>query len=492
MIKELISIWISKEKRNYILTDSKGATATITSPESLLEFLTIDYGDDSARVVWNLYELFGILQQQLPIKIINEIAKNDRAWYKNFKIFSSSGKVISIGNHVNEHANFYHRIETNTYSLRQYFPNDKVANLSELDAKANELLKTLGELGWQTDSLSSAIAIYDNVLNKIFIPTVYDLPDEIDDMVETAYTAMNREWRTTFQLGHFPEAYDYDVCGAYPSVIRNFGDISNCTFWKSDKFQKADWGIALGEVTINSDYSPIVNSVGICPKGSWEDVLTMEQIAFLYHYRIGTFKIKQAYYLNYNHPDDKPLKEVMETLYRMRDRGGLCKTLVKNVSVGIYGRFAEEYPEKFGRLFNPLYALMTTTRMSITVGKFIFDNNLFNDLISVTVDGLLSSKEIQCSNTKIFGTWRSDKVSALVLSIGHQYVTNYSNKDTMDANFNTYSKMIEEIKDHPNKNFINDVLLNKNMLITNRDFTTFPKKFGDIMNTTYKSSAIKV
>jgi len=177
----------------------------------------------------------------------------------------------------------------------------------------------------------------------------------------------------------------------------------------------------------------------------------------------------------------------MVNLYGIRAFGGLKKELSKSTSVGIYGRMSEEHPEKYGKLFHPLYSVLTTSRASIKVGKFILDNHLDKDLISVIVDGCMSTKEAPCENTKEFGSWRMDKVDSLILSIGHQY---YSDKK--DSSQNDYTSMMDAIQRNPNKQIYNDVLLNKNMMNCNRNFKSFPKTGKDLLNNVYNSDPIKI
>ena len=90
MIKSIISIFITKHKEQYHLEDDRGNSVIVESPESLLEFLTIPCEDDTCKCVWNLYELFGILQQQLPKEVVEKLIKDDRVWFGEYKIFSSN------------------------------------------------------------------------------------------------------------------------------------------------------------------------------------------------------------------------------------------------------------------------------------------------------------------------------------------------------------------------------------------------------------------
>lgn len=502
MAKKVIGIEIKRIGKKVELIDSLENIVEVKDPQKVFEFLLKDYNKpDTFKVTWNLYSLVDIITNLIPEKDADTLLTEDRVEVHynehTYRLFSSPGRMFAITHKWVEkiHDNFQNKYnqEVTLYGLSQYFPDEEVSTAKEIESKGNYLLQTLFELGFNPTKLSSAIAIYESQLENAYIPTVFDLPDSqvVDDMVATCYKAMNREWRSTYRVGHFPIAWDHDLCGAYPSLVRDFGDTNNCKIWYAKSFQKCDFGVVNGKIHIESDYSPIVNINGENVRGTYEDVFPVEQIGFLYRHKLGTFDLKDGYFLKFN-DDTKPFYKLMTDLYKMRQHGGIIKTFAKNVSVGFNGKFSEEHKEKFGKYFNPIYSLMTTSRMAIRVGKLIWENNLFNDLISVMVDGCSSTKEVPCENTKEFGTWRSEKVSALVLSTNNQYVTNGNEVDKMDARKNTYSSMLQEIKAHPNKSVYNDVLLDSNMHALNRVFKNYPKTGKDLLETVYTSEPLTV
>lgn len=492
-IKEVIGIWIEKDKRTYIATDSKGQTVRVTKAEDILDFLTVDYGQNTARICWNLYQLYGVICELLPREIVNKIDKEDRAWFKyNYKIFNSSGKVLSIGHIIHEKENFQHKVETNTYDLKKFFPDYAPKNLDDLMSKANELMNALTTLNWQTESLSSAIGIYeDAVLDKEYLPTIYSMPDtpEADELLEMCYKMMCREWRAIYKVGAFQNIFHGDLHGSYPSIIKDFYDTDDCIVWKANSFQKSDWGIVEGTINITSDYCPIVNKYGDTYVGKNTDVFTTEQIGFLYHYKQGTFKLDKGLFVNFN-KEIKPFEELMNNLYIQRDMKGVFNTLAKGSSVGIYGRMSEEHPEKYGKLFHPLYSVLTTSRTSIKVAKFILDHHLEQGLISVIVDGFQSTIQPDYPGSKNFGDWEIQKVNTLALSVGHLYTESADGKNTKDANLNTYQSMIEAIKAHPNKSYYNEVLLHKNAAECHRHFRQYPKTGRQLLEKVWNSEPI--
>jgi hypothetical protein len=363
-----------------------------------------------------------------------------------------------------------------------------IDSLEVLSAKSNELMATLGKLGWQTDSLSSAISIYKNaVLEKNYVPTVYDLPDspEVDGLIKYCYRMMCREWRTVYRVGLFENATDYDLRSSYPSVIKDFPNTDDCKIQYSKKLIASHIGVCNGIVHINKDYHPIVSEDGKNRVGSYPDVITTEQWSYLVHYGVGSFEMEDGYFITFADLEDKPFYDMMQNLYAMRESGGLHKTLAKSTSVGLYGYLSQEYPEKYGDYFHPLYSILTTSRCALKVGKFIENNLLQQDLVSVTVDGLVATKNIPLPDMNDIGEWRKERVNALILSIGHQYVS-----DKKDRLQNTYATMIAAIKEHPNRGMYNDVLLNRGLMNTNRVFKKFPSKGNDILENVYTSEPV--
>ena len=481
-MKRIIALQI---KDDYIF-DSEGAKQEIKTPEDLFDFLLINYGEGTFKVFWNLYILVNTVGKLLPESAFQELTNKDKVFYGDYKLFSSAGKLFGVTYNKNTHDNFYDHSEANIYHLSQFFPDQKADTLEEIKSKGEQLLTALDELNFNPTKLSSAISIYDeNVLQNKYIPTIFDLGDEGLDFCDFAYQMMNREWRSIYKMGHFEQAYQYDKRSGYPSIIRNFRDTNEAKFWIAKTLQKCDFGIVKGEINITSDYSPIVSLTGENKKGRYIDYFTLPQIGFMYHYNLGTFKIEEGRYMNFlsNH---KPFDKIMVELYKMREKGGVLKDFAKSVSVGLGGRFAQEHEDKYGNYFSPIYSVMTTSQMSIEVGKFIMENHLEANLIDVVVDGLLADKLVPVQDNKQMGDWRVDEVKALILSLGCRYLS-----DKKDAYGNTYENMIASIKEHPFKKVYNQVLINKNILQTNRHFKEYPSNGNDLLNTVYESTAIE-
>ncbi len=488
-MKRVIAIQIQDKH----LTDSEGSTIDITTPESLLDFLLINYGEGTYKVVWNLYVLVDLLGKVLSESAFQELMDKDRVQFGDYKLFSSAGRIFAVTYNKNTHDNFYDRHEENIYHLAQYYPGAKVVTLDEIKSKGEELLTALDKLGFNPTKLSSPINIYDEcVLKSKYIPTIFDLDDKGLDFCDYATKAMGREWRTCYKLGHWHpnnsrQAWDYDVTSGYPSIIKDLKDTIECTFWYSKKYEpSADFGVCKGVVTITADKSPIMNPESKPKKGTWSDYLTTEQWAYINHFKQGKFVMEDGWFVKF-HSTLKPFEKIMTELFTMREQGGVIATFAKAVSVGLGGRFSQLYAERIGDYYNPIYALQTISRMPLKVGKFIEENQMWNDVISVTVDGVLASKYVPLDNKRIMGNWRvSESIPALVMSMGYQFVG-----DKKPQNI-TYEDMIKEILAHPNKQTYNGILLNPQMLSNNRIFKVFPKTGKNLLDNIYESEPLTV
>jgi hypothetical protein len=497
-LKQIIAISIQETNRIYHLSNSQGATVEVHSPKDLLDFLLLFYGENYFKCVWNLYALMKVLDDVLPNDVMQTLYDKDRVEFEidgeKYKIFSSQGRILSIGYSKHIKDNFYNRDEVSIFHLSQYFPGEKAETLEEIKSKGGALLQMLDELGYNPTKLSSAISIYDeNVLNTKYLPTIHDLDQDGQDFCDFARPLLHRELRACYKIGHWRpnsdrQAWRYDIRAAYPSIVKDLLDTNEATYWQSNKYEpKADWGICKGKITITTDgYSPILNQEGIPIKGTWEDLITVEDWGYLNKYKIGHFELEKAHWAKF-HSTIKPFQKIMSELYQMRQKGGLIETFAKAISVGLIGRFGQEYEDRVGTLNNPIYSILATSRIPLKVGKFIMENQLANDLIAVVVDGFEASKYVPTIDNKQMGDWKvSDSVNLLAMSLGYLFVA-----DKTPQNI-SYSQITNEIKAHPNKSCYSGILINANMLKNNRLFNKFPKTGQNLLDNIYESKAMNI
>jgi hypothetical protein len=479
-LKDIIAIAIDDKT----LTDSQGRTYTPETPEQLFDFLMID-NRNAYVCCWNLYSLVGLIRQFIPEKNYLELLEQDKTWVNKYKLFSSSGKKLSIGHEYKEllHDNIYYsdKVEVDIYNLYKYFPNYQPKNADDIKAKGIELLTTLETMGIQDPkTLASGIAIYaDTVMSKASIPHLYDCPEEALDMADYALQMMNREWRATYKIGRFQNATQIDINGCYPSLVKDFGDLSTAKFWHSTKYEPCDFGIFKGEANIFGD-TPIVNDNKQPVATQYVDYLTTEQWGYLRKFGKGTFKPSDGWMLKFQ-DNNKPCEKIMTDLYQQRQEGGLVSDLSKSFSVGLIGQFSQYYEEKKGKFYNPIYSVMATSRASLKLGAKLERLGLWDKLIYAIVDGAVVDTQLLLGDgNRTLGDFRSEPIDTLVLSINHKYSSG------------KLKDMLKLIERYPSNKAYNDIVLTQEMNTANRIFNKYPATGKEWINNIYTSEAISV
>lgn len=477
-----IAYFITKEQNQYKITNNLGNILLTSNLPDILDFFL----DKPAefRVTWSLYSIIEILQDLLPKQAFDELTQTDKLIWNGYRLFSSSGRVFSINHPTHLHDNFYQINEVNIYHLAQYYPDYNPKDANDVADKCFELLTCLKEMGLTPTRLTSAVAIYDEcILSHIELPTIYNMPSEALDACEYAHRVGIREWSTVYKIGHWNESYDVDCNGGYPSIMKDLPDTSDMKVWFSKKYQDCDFAILRGKVTINSKFSPIVDYDGVPYKGIKEDFITKDMWGAINFLKLGYFEMYDGWFMKFN-TRDKPYFELMNDLYNARGESGLDRLIPKLISTGIYGRMAQEYNNRYGDYFNPILATLTTTRMSLKLGKMLITNNLQPNVISVTVDGALLDKKPEIITGTELGDWRvSESLKSLVISRGFQW-----HADKHPNNY-FYDDMIRAIESKPNSNLYNGILLNDD-LKTNRKFNLFPRTGRQLLDNKYLSEPL--
>jgi hypothetical protein len=248
----------------------------------------------------------------------------------------------------------------------------------------------------------------------------------------------------------------------------------------------SEWGILKGMVTINKEVSPIIHADGKAYKGTYPDFITTDDWKCIKKWDIGDFKPEQGWFIR-PHGWGNPLEYIMRKFYSYRGAGDLKDYLAKHMVNTVWGKFCESRENdtgtKFGDYYFPPYACMTTSKMRCEVCDFIYGNKMEDDVVSVMVDGVLSTKLANVSPDREFGKWRVNPDSpALVLSSSMQWVG-----DKKPGNVDVY-KMLNDIEAHPMSTAWNGIALR--FLEQDREFIELPKTGRDILEEVYTSKAI--
>ena len=155
-------------------------------------------------------------------------------------------------------------------------------------------------------------------------------------------------------------------------------------------------------------------------------------------------------------------------------------------SVAVWGAMQETYGERPGEFCNYIYASMVASRCRLMVSRFIDAHGLEPELVSVTVDGAIATKDIPGIPEKsAFGGWRKNPASeAVVLSSDFQWI---GGKHQLGI---TASEIIEDMKAHPNRQEYKGIFLAT--MQHDRDFGKLPLYGRDLLKRVYDSKAVVI
>ena len=258
-------------------------------------------------------------------------------------------------------------------------------------------------MGFTSRKLSSPVAIYeDQVLNHIELSTIAS-SRITKQAAEYAWRCSGKLWIECYKIGYWKEVYDYDISSAFPTIAKSLIDTTDSSWTYSDKFQdNADYGFCKGYVTINNNVTvhPIIytNNEGKLntPVGIWQTYLTKAEIEFIEKWKLGYFEIESGWWCKCKNPYKKPLEHIADKLLKFKQSDNeIIKLLAKRMSVGgLYGKFGEEHKDRFGKHFNPVYFAYISTICRLQVAEFIYKNKLMNNIIHISVDGVVSTRKI--------------------------------------------------------------------------------------------------
>jgi hypothetical protein len=428
----------------------------------LIEYLNEKYADPERtipyyeiKVAWDLDQFIAPILKCLGVNACKQLAGTTHTFnFNGGSIFYIPGKIFSI-DHSGHRSFIYH--------LAQYFeeepePEDAIG----VQAMAQILMDELKKMGLTPLQLTSPVKIYENeLLSHMRIPTILDLPnvkgENIDEVVEYAEQCVGKLWIEAYQVGHWndDEIYSYDITSCFPYHATQLYNIKYAKYCKSHFFcDDADWAFLKGKVTINNDVavSPIIHR-GVdgsltTPCGTWEDVITLDEYRFITTRDIGHFELDQGWFIKFTAPV-KPFEIPLQRLFALRFRSPVANRLAKRMAAGVYGKCIERHDDNsVGKYYNPLMAAMISTRGRLQVAEFIYENKLQNDLVHVSVDGIISTKEVKLNGKKGMGEWKQNFSNpAIVISSGRIYT---GDKHPQGLH---YDDIISMIKANPNENY---------------------------------------
>jgi len=430
------------------ITDSYNNTITSDNADELWAFLYTPYRDRTTRELkffWDLDESLSHIFKLMPPEecrtlLTTKFANTDYLYYRRSK------NMIIKGSHViqGKTPEGNHPYMACLYGLNSLIrTNTEPQNAQEVLAQGQHLLKALGSIGITTPmTLNSAIGIYESSMRNIKLtPDIKCIPTDAVDILTYAKHCANRQgWISAYRVGLFSNAITYDVSGSYAywlSQIRQFDhaqyipyskDFTNQPENRDDIIKGNITGFFKVELTINDDIMvhpfAYVGTSGlpIYPTGTFETYLTLEEILCFSHYKIGTIKVLDGWFVKFMTPY-KPMLHIVNRLYKMRELGEIENDLCKGILVGYVGKMNAQFEDdSTSKTYNPLIAGWIYAQARLQVFRFIMENQLQDSLIAVSTDGVMTTKKVTksiLSKNRQLGTWRlNEPCPALVLSPG--------------------------------------------------------------------------
>ena len=421
---------IESSRKDYIKSDNL---------QELLNFLLTPHYPVEFLVVWNLEEFMAPILKRMSPEYLKKLCDKGQVWIKE------SGHSITYNHKKSVHLTLGSN-RSNYYQLSQFFNGQKPKNLQDLEGMGNKLLQELETIGIEPWELSSPVTIIGDLLKGIKYPDSRDLPDEVGQI---AWDCCGRPWVEAHKIGHFNRVHDFDIISSFPSACAELLDLRYGKWVESATIpDKAYYGFARGRVNVWSNLSPIVyiNGSGKLsnPIGKWDTTLTLQEIQFIEKYNIGSFKIKEGWWWIAKEVKINPFRELIEKLYKYRQKSELLNLVMKKSMVSFYGKFIQTFDngERLDLRFNPVYGAIIETSVRLKVAEFILDNHLEDNVIHISTDGCLLDKKVELRDRGEMGEWRLDSSGpALVVSSGCLF---YGNKR---PNQITYPEAMEMIRD---------------------------------------------
>lgn len=252
------------------------------------------------------------------------------------------------------------------------------------------------------------LSSYGSLLGEVYSGHV---PERV---LEMAYNCYHGGWVEMFKLGHFKEAYDYDVASAYPSEAARLVGMRGAWYSTNHWVQGAEYGFCYAKISMdmNLPLSPLMfrlvsrmarsypYRVVRNPIGVWEGWVTKDEVEFVVSNYLGDVEIEEGWWFEPS-SSDRPFATLVAKLFALRKKGRtsgdmLVANVGKLMAAALQGRFMQSYLNRgervVGPAFNPVYAATITSRVRCKVAQVAMDN--YEDVLGVMVDGVLATKPL--------------------------------------------------------------------------------------------------
>ena len=421
------------DKKTIAIQCSNGAVIVDSDPDKILSWLTTSaYNASTAtpRAVWNLAEFVACIKSVIPDSAVKQLESNEHRaiWWSGpglehrIRLYYQPSKFFA--------PNYDHR-EINIYDLDQFFPDNRdPQTVEEVQAAADELSDCFASLGVPTlTNLRSPVAVMEDsgVLDWVYgsLPDPEQIPAGCKEYA--CLSDMWGAWTAAYQLGYWDKAYSYDVASCYPGQAVQLASLDGARYEFSHKMlEGALYGFLKGDLYINPEHpfafcSPIVAQADTFltnPTGNLKSVyVTIDQVRFVEQAGLGTFKLKDGWFVYPQSGSGRPLDAIMQGLYSQRlGASPLVSQVVKRIIDGIIGRLGEYHQNQPTANTNPLYHSTIRSGASIQVGRFLTQRGITQDeLIHVATDGIHTTRDLGLPPVASMGKWRSEGANKLLV-----------------------------------------------------------------------------
>jgi len=339
---------------------------------------------------------------------------------------------------------------TDTHFAPDNSPEYAIAKAKEAQKVGLEVQQAFAYLGLPTDKLTSPIAAFKKQLETLDIPDYLTMPDEASVW---AYDAMKGNLVQAFQMGYWPQAFDYDINASYPYELSKLLDLRRGRWVKrKHPLEQAAYGFAQGIITTNAKFHPFLYRKGAgmiyTPVGQWETCLTLQEYDFLYDYKLGEFEPTEGWWLWLpTEPGYRLYEGVVRWLYDKREgTTGLTRLVIRRISAALWGKLSETRRGKPGPHLQPCYAAVGEANARIHLAKTCLDCGV-EHILHCAVDGFISDKKLPLKTGQELGDWRLTGEGKCLISgtgvvafEGHDGAGDFSLK---------FSWLNDQIKAHP-------------------------------------------
>ncbi len=412
------SVALKTEKRNgkVYIEDTKEEPLLSQKPDKIFGFMLEPY-EKTVKVVWDVRAFIKPVLSLLPNDMAKKLLQGGRIELEGFRVWlgqTRHGNILGVSykEYKNIKGNIYERnvYDQDIFELKQYFPGEpEPQNLYGIKEKGDYILTVLEKMGLNPKRLTSAASIYQEcVLDKMPIPTIWNMPEESYPMMEMCANYV-REWHGDFKSGNWDKKpnFKYDISAAYPAALAGIPNLKYAKFIPyGGPEDNACWGILKGKLKIDTLISPVVDENGKNKVGEFEDeVITADDWVCINKWGLGSFEPKSGWFITLT-KDAKLFDYIMRRLYDYRGGNPVRDALSKSMAVSVIGKFMEMHGEEFGDYFNGIYASMVTSKVRAKVCDFIFKNSLQGSILEITVDGIRASESLDLPKIRRFGEWR--------------------------------------------------------------------------------------